>query len=674
MILAFASQTINAQKEKTVELKEVTVEAARKVYKADGQIIIPSKKQINTSTNGYNILNKLALPTIRVDEVTHTITALGNQGKVQIRINGTIASKADLLAMDPKLIKYIDFIDNPGIRYGEDIAYVINIKTNKNNAGYTTGVDLANAVTTKHGNHTVYAKWNNKKSELGLTYNFSYQDFKGNSMEERADYLLTDGSDYTILRNDENSRSKNYENMFELKYNLADSTSYVFQASLSGDFNHNPGGYNLKRITDGKDNYMSTINDSGKDASPVLDLYYFSQIGKHQTVTINMVGTNISTDEYNYNNEGTPYKYTTDGNTWSLMSEAIYGNQLKPFTMSFGIQHNWKYTKNAYHGDVESVNLMHNSGLYLFGEIKGNIHDIRYTAGLGVSNQRYSQETYNYNFWLFRPKAVLTYPLSNTLKLNYVFTIYQHVSQIAMISDTRIRQNSMEWTVGNPNIKPNRVTSHFFRLSYTIPHFSNNIDMEYRLNRNPNLASYYRTDDNQFMYTQKNQPSIDMLYVRNSTNYDIIPDKISFSVNGGIYRYFNRGDDYHHYLTSYNIGGSLQTYLGKWTLTANVDNGWKFMEGESMNHQGAATYLTCSYHIGNCDLSLYWQHPFQNNPQMNKMCLENRYIHKTITLNGTDYGNMITLNFAWRLNHGHKYQKIDKTMNNRDTQTGIISL
>ena len=34
-----------------------------------------------------------------------------------------------MLSLDPKLVKNIDFIDNPGVRYGENIAYVIDIKT-----------------------------------------------------------------------------------------------------------------------------------------------------------------------------------------------------------------------------------------------------------------------------------------------------------------------------------------------------------------------------------------------------------------------------------------------------------------------------------------------------------------------------------------------------------------
>ena len=41
-----------------------------------------------------------------------------------------------------------------------------------------------------------------RNSELSLSYNFGYKDFKGNRTHETAHYLLTDGSTHTIERND----------------------------------------------------------------------------------------------------------------------------------------------------------------------------------------------------------------------------------------------------------------------------------------------------------------------------------------------------------------------------------------------------------------------------------------------------------------------------------------
>ena len=139
--------------------------------------IPPNSRKLFRS--GYSLLQQLTLPNIRVDEVGHSISAIDQRGSVQIRINGIIADKAEMLSLDPKSIRKIDFIDNPGVRYGDGIAYVIDITTRRADNGYTLGTSLTQALTTRDGDYTVYGKWNTGKSELSLNYSFGYRDFKG---------------------------------------------------------------------------------------------------------------------------------------------------------------------------------------------------------------------------------------------------------------------------------------------------------------------------------------------------------------------------------------------------------------------------------------------------------------------------------------------------------------
>ena len=173
---------IESRGQKEVNLEEVTIKAARTIDKTDGKLIIPSEEEKQSSANGYSLLSKLSLPAIKIDAVLHTIKSADNRGSVQMRINGAVCSKEDLLSLNPKVIKSIDFIDNPGVRYGKDIAYVINIKTRKDEDGYTLGVDLMNTVSTWNGEDMAFAKWNHGNSEWGITYDFNYQDLDRKSV------------------------------------------------------------------------------------------------------------------------------------------------------------------------------------------------------------------------------------------------------------------------------------------------------------------------------------------------------------------------------------------------------------------------------------------------------------------------------------------------------------
>lgn len=664
----------SAQNEtKTIELGEVEIKAAKVIHKPDGQIIYPTETQKNASHSGYSILQKLSLPNIRVDEVSQSLSAIDGRGSIQLRINGIIVGREEMLALSPGSISRIDFIDNPGVRYGEGIAYVINILTRRADSGYTVGIDLAQALTAKSGNDLIYGKWNAGNSELSLSYNFGYKDFKGNRTNETAHYLLTDGSTHTIERNDLASRSRNFNNGLQLKYNLADSADYVFQASLKADFSHIPNNYNRKRIIEEDEQYIATQCERNRSSSPVLDLYFFKQLTPRQSLTLNAVGTYIATSLRSSYDEGAPYAYRVEGKTYSLMSEAIYENRLKPFTFTAGANYMQKYTKNKYTGDVNSVNPMHNRSVYAFAEIKGKLGLIRYVAGVGGSYLDYRQQAHDYQYWLFRPKASVAYNPVQAVQLKYDFQISEHVSRVAMISNTSIRNNSMEWTLGNPDIRPNREQAHTFQVSYTHPRFQSFVQAYGKRCHQPNMATYIRTEDNRFVYTQLNQKEIDVLNLMLYANGWIVPDKLSIALSGTLFRCFNFGEDYTHCKTFYSGTASVQAYLGKLTLSAFMDSGFRFLEGETEGFNGSFVSLNASYRYKNLNLSLAWQQPFRNRYKQFQSDVYNRYVRKTTALHCRDLGNFVSLNIAWKFSQGRAYKDVRRNIEQKaDKDTGIL--
>ena len=665
-MVCFIATVTQAQNDsiKTETLQEVTVQGSKVVQRVDGQTIYPTRQQLESSTNGYSLLSKLTLPHLRIDPVMHTVTALSNLGSVQVRINDMVASKEDLLSLDMKAVQHIDYIDNPGVRYGDGIAYVINIIVKKPVSGYDIGADLTNTLTAVNGDETVYGKFNYGKSEFEVNYSLGYQNFKGTEYEEKASYELESGTEYNVLRQQLEGQNKSLDHKIQLTYSLSDS-NYVFQSKLSAHRDIQPD-----RLWTKFENYED--HSSSRTSSPVLDLYFHQDFKRHQSLTANAVGTYIHTDSHAEHNEGGSYAYDVTGKTYSLWTEAIYENRLKPFTLSLGTQYGQKYINNEYSGDAVASNSMRSSMFYFFGQLKGRLGKLGYMGGLGVSTRYYRQAEWNDRFLLFRPKMTLAYPLARNLKMKYDFEISQHVSQIALVSDVSVKQNAMETLVGNPDISPNRVTSHDLRLTYSTPKIMSELQGYWRLNANCNMEKYTRKDGH-FYQTQTNAGNeCSFFFIQSYNRWEAIPEHLFITLYGGIYRFFNFTDDYRHTYTAFNGGASVEAYLGKWTLTAYADNGWNFMEGEHRGHQPAAWYLTASYQMKNVTLSLYAQHPFCARPLTHKTEVLSRYIHKDTSQHSRDLGNMLTLNLTWHLSSGRKYRNIQRTMNHRDTETGIL--
>ena len=681
------SMMASAQKE--VELQEVSVQGSKVVQRVDGQTIYPTRQQLESSTNGYSLLSKLTLPHLRIDPVMHTVTALSNLGSVQVRINDMVASKEDLLSLDMKAVQHIDYIDNPGVRYGDGIAYVINIIVKKPVSGYDIGADLTNTLTAVNGDETVYGKFNYGKSEFGVNYSLGYQNFKGTEYEEWATYEMESGTEYNVLRQQLEGQNKSLDHKIQLTYSLSDS-NYVFQSKLSAHrdiqpdrlwtkFDHRSNSVTTRHCSSNLGSALAAPSfenyedhSSSRTSSPVLDLYFYQDFKRHQSLTANVVGTYIHTSCHSEHNEGGSYAYDVTGKTYSLWTEAIYENRLKPFTLSLGTQFGQKYINNEYSGDAVASNSMRSSMFYFFGQLKGRLGKLGYMGGLGVSTRYYRQAEWNDRFLLFRPKMTLAYPLARNLKMKYDFEISQHVSQIALVSDVSVKQNAMETLVGNPEISPNRVTSHDLRLTYSTPKIMSELQGYWRLNANCNMEKYTRKDGH-FYQTQTNAGNeCSFFFIQSYNRWEAIPEHLSITLYGGIYRFFNFTDDYRHTYTAFNGGASVEAYLGKWTLTAYADNGWNFMEGEHRGHQPAAWYLTASYQMKNVTLSLYAQHPFCARPLTHKTEVLSRYIHKDTSQHSRDLGNMLTLNLTWHLSSGRKYRNIQRTMNHRDTETGIL--
>lgn len=671
-LLSTAAITFAQNVDKSITLDEVTVRASKVVNKPDGMVIYPTDSQRQASTNGYSFLEKLTLPNLRIDNINHTISAIDNRGGVQLRINGIIVDKPEMTALDPKDILRIDFIDKPGVRYGESLAYVINIITRRNDSGYSIGTDITSAITTIQGDGMAYGKWNKGKSEWSVSYDINGGKSKGSNILQTANYTLTDGSIYTIERNDVETLRKYISHNAKLTYNWADSTATVFQTSLSGALNKTPDNYSIKEIIDGNHSYKATSRDGSKDLSPVLDIYFFRQLTPKQSVTANAVGTFISTKTNSFYDEGTPYIYNVDGKSASLLSEMIYENRLKPFTLSAGLNYRYKHTRNDYTGDASARTKMNDNKLYAFGEIKGSIKQFQYSLGTGVSYIHYTQNEHTYNFWTYRPKLTLTYNPSNELQMSYTFQMQERTSRIAMTSDAAIRTNSMEWTVGNPDLKPSRDMEHRLQVSYNTNRLQSFIEGYYKQCRRSNMAHYERTDDNRFIYTQINQKEIDVLDITAYAGYWLLPEKLQVAANGGMYRCFNFGYDYTHCYTSWFYVGSITAYLGKFYLRGYIDNGTRFLEGESKSYNGAYSALQASYNLKNWQFSLTWANPICSNYKSFENELLNRNLYKHSIGYSKDSGNCISLNIVWRLSGGRNHQSAEKRINLKDTDNGII--
>jgi len=265
-------------------------------------------------------------------------------------------------------------------------------------------------------------------------------------------------------------------------------------------------------------------------------------------------------------------------------------------------------------------------------------------------------------------------PLGGGWKLRYSFELNPHVSQVARISDVALRVNGMELNVGNPDLRPVAAMTQDLTLSLQRKRLYAQTSFFTRMNHHPNMEQWLR-QDSLFVYTQRNQGHINLYAWTNYGQWQVVPERLLASGSLNIFTCDNKGDDYSHLYTSVQFVGRLQAFLGRWSLSGAIDTGARMMEGETRGlGQARPTWsLSARYRHKSFSVGLTAYNLFLSNPCTVENEVMNEMVHKLETVRDRTAGNRLTLDFTWKLNRGRQYQKIDRTMQNSDRETGILT-
>ena len=659
----------------SVQLEEVVIKGARVVNRTDGKLIFPSEEMTKSASSGYTLLKMLPLPNVKVDDINETISAANSlMGNVQVRINDVEATTADIQSMQPKEVEKVELIDRPGVRYGENVGIVINIITRKVTSGYVVGASgtLVPKADMVKGN--AYTKNNSGNNELSLNYSGYYRHSNGMNEVEHTEYLMADNKYSKVERNTNDIINRNTMHDIQARYSWINADGSAFLTTLSTSIDNNPRDFRKTDVaySDGR-NTSETIDNSEKTISPLLDLYFKTQLGKSQSLVANATGSYTHTDyAYLFITDDKSFGYNTLGKAWSLKSEAIYENRMKPFTLSAGLRYAQKYIDNDYSGDATLVSQIHSSNIYAFSQIQGSLWKIGYMVGLGLSREYYRQgETIYDRVWL-RPKLNLSLPLSQHIRLNYTFTSAPASSKLQNMSGMSIITNGMEYSEGNPELIMARRDDHTLTLSYQSPRLYTQLMTFFRHNAHPAMQHVYRTEDDRFVKTFLEGRRIDLLMLQSYTNYDIIPQHLNAYISAEMLNIWNDGQDYSHRLTSFNFNIGLTAWLGNWTIMATMDNGYHFMENEYESRNIFSDFVSVSYKYKNITAGLFCQNLFKRNSKIEEVENHNHLAHKLLVARNRDTSNAIGIKLTWILSKGRNFKGIDRDTNSlKDKETGV---
>lgn len=676
---------------KSFLLKGVTVEAARVVEKVDRQIIFPTKEQVKTASNGYDLLDNLSLPTIIVNRAERKVLSLKG-GEVQMRINDVKASMQDVLALQPDEVTKVEFINVPGLKYGDsNLDAVINYQVRRRYAGYVGGVSTMQGTKAGFNNSDGYFKYNVKKSEFSINYSFSYRSVEERSYESLGTYHLPTGE--TLHRNylGYDSPFLYTTNNVQLGYNLSEPDKYTLNVRLNF-YNHNSPvrGMNQLYQESGKADQYLLNNRKMLEQIPSLDIYYSLNMPHDQNLALNLVGTYIGTDyqyrmrEYTFNKSPdesvknaplTDYSYDATGRKRSLIGEGTYSKNWKKMALSVGGQYNISHTDNIYVGSSNADTELKYSNLYLFTQLQGQQKWFSYQVGVGATRSSIHQGENGYSKWLFRPQVTLQAKASDRLSFKWSSKITSDIPSLSDLSELRQYSNSFEARDGNSGLKPFTGYNNTLSASWNIPLMSVYLEGNWTYYDKPIATSILpeKREDGSYLFVSKpkNQKSHNYKHLLLTPEVHLIKDHLDLNLMCEYQNVKTKGLDYSHEFNYFSYGAEIRYMTGNWNIGYGAYKVEKSFWGEKTNGGEPTSNLAVTYSYKNWQFGVLGLFVFYPHGCVYKDELFNKYVQQKNKVRLADQGNMLVFAASFNFSHGRRYHTGSRKLNNSDRDNGI---
>lgn len=660
-----------------VSLDEIVVSGDAVIKKSDRQMILPTQKQKRAATNGINLLQQMPISRISVSPMDKTIkTTLGED--VQLRINGIEATKEEVSAIRPTDVIRVEYLDNPGLRYGGAAAVLDYIVRKREDGGNIAG-DLTNGIThLGYGQYNLSAKYNWKKSAISAVASWQRRDLEW-TRENYEDFIYPDYTVHNIELGEPTKVKFDYMN-FALNYNMTDERS-VFNIALRNSYDDKPNAVTDRNSTLYQGDKIYSISDKLQQRSyiPSLDIYYQLNLINDQHLYFDIVGTYInSSSRRKYSmveigsKDSTPAIISqTEGDKYSIIGEAIYERPLGNGKMTAGIKHTQAYMNNIYDGNISSKVSMNTSESYLFAEYNQTINRFTYMLGIGGMRTRHQQGELSQEKYILRPTITLSYNAPKNFYFRYNAYMSGYSPSLSDLSDVTQEIDIYQVRRGNPNLHSVSFISNSLTASWKCKYVSIELFGRYSYDHKPIMEETLFENDH-FVRTMANQKGFHRLNIQSTIQMYPWEEYIMIKLNPFFNRYISNGNTYTHTHSNLGFRSSIVGKYKNWIAMAEMNTSFHDLWAETLSRGEALHSIAIGYNHDKFSIQGMIMNPFTKRYEQSVDNLSALAPNKQLAYS-TQLSRIVMLNVSFNLGFGKQYNNSRKRINNSDNESGILS-
>lgn len=585
------------------KLQEIVVRAPKVIRKADMDVYYPSKSAVENSQNGLQLLNNLMIPMLSVSDILGTVQAAGRS--VQIRINGRVSSVEQISALLPATIKRVEWIDNPGLRYG-GANYVLNFIVTNPTAGGSLMTSARPALNQAWGLYLADVKLNNGRSQWHLRSKFKLTDRIKTHREYYETFTYPDGSSLTRSETPQGGHMANttLRTWASYSYIKPDTTVFLAELRLFQDFTHRTHYEGLLSLSDGSDDILLSDTQGSRGHTPSFSLYWQQSLPGKQMIIVNFNSTlyigrsfsdyieRLSAPQSCLNDIRTSIK---DRNL-AYAVEADYIKNWNDSRFTAGASYTGNRNRSQYENLAGRIFHQRQDKVYIFSEYFRRFAKWSTSVGMGMyyTDFLFRESDQGTGNWSPRPQATLTYSLNQNHNFRLNFTSWQTAPSLAETNIVPQQLDGFQWRKGNQDLKTANSYQLSFRYAFSLPRINGTFGIS-GLTSPDAITPYLYWDNDRLITTYENSHGLKSITFSVAPQIDIVPGWLRANCYLQFRMERSQGTGYIHRCNSWS--GNANIMLSHWgfVLSGQYVRGQRSLLGERISIGESINVVDLSY-------------------------------------------------------------------------------
>ncbi len=588
LLFLITAKTLPAQEQgqdstsMTKELNEIVISAPTNVVLGNKSIFFPPKELKNATNSCVQLLSGMQIPELIVNPASGTVSLSGDN-VLSIRINGREASESELASISSKDISKIEYISNPGVRYG-DVDAVLNIIVKRRDEGYGVMLNLLQSPNRGWGNYTAAIKYNIGKSEWTLDYT-SNPMWNMDCYRDNSEYInLPDGTYISRVEEGKKVPNRMVTHHASLQYSYAESNRLLFnvQARLlrkndkiisEGDITTIIGDY----CATGFEHESSRIKSWQGD----LDIYFYYKINNRNKLYFNVVPTIIDgISNRSYQTSESMIASDIDNRGFHLLAEGIWEGRIRNGSLSAGFRYKNSWDKAIYPltGNTIREEAVNN---YLFAEWTQSLDDLQYSVGMGGTLYTISSPI-SYTSTFINPRLSARYSPFDRSGFSLSLATLTVTPSINQLNPILQQVDMYQWAEGNIELRPYQRYEQQLGFDGTFNDIFVKGNITNRYCHNP-IMDIKEFNEGAIINSFKNAGYNNDFEVSAMLRLPLFIKQLTLSVDGGWHYTISKGYNYRHTYSQPFINAQLMYLNGPWWVMLKYNSTYNNLWGEMIS-------------------------------------------------------------------------------------------